>query len=658
MRTKTISALALVLSLSLIAAACGDDDGETTTTAAAATTTTAAGATTTAAGDTTTTAAGATTTAAETTTSTEPPVAGGTYRIETDGIAYTSGGDPTGEYLGLSFGIFTNLLARTLLTFYHTSGANGNSIAPDLAVDFPEISDDGLTYTFTLKDGIMFGPPLSREITSADIEYAFRRMATETIVAQYFFYYDGLIEGLELSEEMPDDIPGIETPDDKTIIFHLTRVTPDFVFLVSMPATAPMPEEVAGCFMEAGEYGRYVISSGPYMYEGSDALDASSCDALVGSGPITGFDPEDHSYFVRNPDYDPATDNPELRVNAVDRINIDLNTNVQDIYAKIRAGELDGAVSSGNPPADVLQAYATDPELQPLLMTGFDDRTWYITMNLTTPPFDDIHVRKAVNLVMDKAGIVQAWGGEISGAVATHVQPPALAGLSADFDPFATEGFRGDEEAAKAEMALSRYDTDGDGVCDAPECSGVILVNRATSPWVESEPIVVDSLAKIGIQVEVRELENHYTVIQTVANQTPIAMNPGWGKDYPDSNSFVGFLFDGRNIQAEGNVNYSLIGLTEAQATELGIDYPADGVPSVDADIDACRLAALESEQAGLECWNNLDMKVTEEIVPWVPYLWPAVITTIGPAVTNWEFDQFAGTTAFSKVAVDPSLQN
>jgi len=632
LKKRTIGALALVLAFALVVAACGDDEGETTTTAAP------------------------TTTAPEGTT-TAPTTGGGTYRMETDGIAYTGGGDPTGEYLGISWGILSNLLSRTLLTYYHTDGALGNTLVPDLAADFPEISEDGLTYTFTLKDGIMFGPPLSREITSADIEYAFRRMATEGIVAQYLFYYEGLIEGLELSTDMPDDISGIETPDDKTIIFHLTRISPDFIYLVAMPATTPMPEEVAGCFMEAGTYGRYVVSSGPYMYEGSDALDASSCEALVASGPISGFDPEDHSYFVRNPDYDPATDDPAVRANHVDRINIDLNTNVQDIFAKIRAGELDGTVSSGNPPADVLAAYSSDPELQDRLVSGVDDRTMYITMNLAAPPFDDIHVRKAVNLIMDKAGMQQAWGGEISGAIATHIQPPNLAGLGAEYDPYATEGYRGNLELAQAEMALSRYDTDGDGMCDAPECSGVILVNRTTTPWLETEPVVVASLALIGIEVQAQELENHYTVIQTVANLTPMGMNPGWGKDYPDSSSFAGFLFDGRNIIPEGNTNYSLVGLSEVQAAELGVPWPADGIPSVDADIDNCKQIALTDTQGGLDCWNDLDRTLMEEVVPWVPYLWLNVITTIGPAVTNWDYDQFAGVTAFSKVAVDPSLQ-
>ncbi len=634
-RKIKLSVLAVVLAL--VAAACGTAAEETTTTAGT--------------GDQTTTTAGG----GDATTTTAAGEGGGTYRMATDGIAYTSGGDPSGEYLGISFGIFTNLTSRTLLTYYHTSGDQGNSLVPDLAVDMPEISDDGLTYTFTLKDGVMFGPPLSRPITSKDIEYAFRRMATESVVAQYEFYYDGLIDGLVLSPDMPDSIPGIETPDDKTIVFHLTRVSPDFTFLVAMPATTPMPEEVAGCFMEAGEYGRYLISTGPYMYEGTDQLDPSSCDSLQASGPISGFDPEDHSYFVRNPDYDPATDDPAVRANHVDRLTIDLNTNVQDIYAKIQQGELDGVVSSGNPPADVLQTYATDPDLQERLKSGGDDRTWYITMNLNAPPFDDIHVRKAANLVMDKAGILQAWGGDISGVIATHIQPPALSGLSADYDPYQTDGFRGNVDAAMEEMRQSRYDTDGDGLCDAPECSGVVMINRTTSPWLEAEPVVVDSLAKVGIQVEVREAEDHYTIIQTVPNQVPIGMNPGWGKDYPDSSSFVGFLFDSRGIKADGNYNYSLVGLSAEQAADIGIPFVTEPIPNVDDKIDECKQIALTDEQGGLDCWNNLDRYLMEDVVPWIPYLWPNILTTISERVTSWEFDQFAGTTAFSKVAVDTS---
>ena len=52
------------------------------------------------------------------------------------------------------------------------------------AAEMPEVSEDGTTYTYTLRDGVNFGPPLSRPVTSADVAYAFKRIGTESIVAQ------------------------------------------------------------------------------------------------------------------------------------------------------------------------------------------------------------------------------------------------------------------------------------------------------------------------------------------------------------------------------------------------------------------------------------------------------------------------------------------
>lgn len=178
---------------------------------------------------------------------------GGVYRTATEDFGFTGSFDPTGEYLGTAWGFYTQLLLRTLVTYKHVKGTEGDDLVPDLATDLGQVSDDGLTYTFTLKDGIRYGPPLDREVTSADIEYAFRRIDTAALVAQYSFYYDGVIEGMDgPKQRMPEDISGIETPDDQTIVFHLQQPTGDFLYRLAMPATAPMPEEVAGCFKRAG----------------------------------------------------------------------------------------------------------------------------------------------------------------------------------------------------------------------------------------------------------------------------------------------------------------------------------------------------------------------------------------------------------------------
>src|SRR6266516_6564760 len=98
-------------------------------------------------------------------------------------------------------------------------------------------------------------------------------------------------------------------------------------------------------------------------------------------------------------------------------MDIVIDTNTSDIFDKVTAGQLDGSWPS-NPPPATLQNYLTDPNLKSRLHSDPGDRTWYITMNLLTPPFDDIHVRKAVNYAIDKAALQKAWGGPIHGQIA------------------------------------------------------------------------------------------------------------------------------------------------------------------------------------------------------------------------------------------------
>ncbi len=571
---------------------------------------------------------------------------GGTYRMATTDFGFTNAFDPTGEYLATAHGYYSNLLSRTLVGYKHAAGAEGNELVADLADSVPEPSADGLTYTFKLKQGIKFGPPLNREVTSKDIAFALERIGTPSLAAQYGFYFD-VIEGMaEFKEGKAKSISGVQTPDDKTITIKLTKPTGDFLYRMAMPAAQAMPEEVAGCFTKAGDYGRYVIASGPYMFEGSDKLDATSCKTLK---PIAGSDSTKRFSFVRNPAWDPATD--DNRPANVDAITIDVNTNQQDIFDKIERGELDG--SDDNVPSAVIARHETDEALKDRLKVFGGDRTWYITMNTTQPPFDDVNVRKAANFIMDKAAIQQQRGGPVQGKIATHIAPDELYSgrFPADYDPYPT-----DEAKAKEAMKASKYDTDKDGVCDAPVCNNVFHISRNIEPWTKYNPIIEQSFEKIGIKLQTRELpvSNAYTTIQTVARNVPVASNAGWGKDYADASTFFEPLMAGTSIVPTGNSNYSLIGLTPEKAKELKIDYPETPVPSIDADIQAC-VAKIGDER--IDCWVALDQKLMEEVVPWVPYSFANSVSVIGPAVTNWEFDQNSGYQALSKVAVDPAKQ-
>jgi peptide/nickel transport system substrate-binding protein len=555
--------------------------------------------------------------------------AGGTYRVEWEAsFDFTDGFDPTGEYLGEAFGIYSNLLVRTLVGYNHVKGAPGNVLVPDAATDLGKISNGGKTYTFKIKQGIKFGPPLNRQITSADFKFALERIKDPKMAAGYGFYYN--------------EVKSVGTPDPSTVVFNLSKPVGDFRYRLSMPAMGPMPKEVAGCFTEAAKYGRFVMSSGPYMIEGSDKLDASSCDKVVAT-PLSGFDGEKQLTLVRNPAYDASTDSKKARENFPDSFTFTVNTNTEDIYAKIARGDIEDEVATETP--TILRQYAGTDQLK----TNDGDRTWYLTMNTTQPPFDDVHIRRAANFVMDREGLRKAWGGAAAGAIATHIAPDAILGNKLKgYAPYGASG-KGDVAKAKAEIKLSKYDTNKDGICDAKACKNVFTVQGDGAVRTAMVPVVQASMAKIGITLKTRVLKDAYTPIQTPRQNIPFSLRPGWGKDYADATTFYGPLFDGRNLIPKSNTNYSLLGITPALAKKIGAKGNLAAAPSVDADLDKC--APLVGGPR-VSCYAALDKKLTTQIVPWVPYLWSYSQTVVSKNVTKWEFDQFGGTIAYAHVAV------
>jgi len=593
--------------------------------------------------------------------------AGGTLRLETDGFEWTDALDPTGEYLGTFFGIYSNMLGRALTGYNHVGGTAGNVLVGDLATEpTGNPSADGKTYTYTLRDGVKFGDPLNRVITSKDVAYAFERIATKSLVAQYGFYYQPAIKGFDdFTNGKATSISGIETPDDKTIKFTLNQPVGDFPFLLAMPAAGPVPQEVAKCWTKAGEYGRYLISSGPYQIEGAKNLDITSCKTQK---PIAGFDPADHLRLERNPSYnggkqgaDP-TDSEAARENWFDKWTMELNTNSQNIFDKVTAGQLETEEAAVLPA--VLSKYLGDATLKDKLKVNGGDRTWYLTMNLTTPPFDDINVRKAANYILDKDALIKALGGATSGIPAEHIIPPEVLNgklAAGEFDPYGCSAgancpdHKGDLADALAAMKKSKYKTDASGKCTDPVCKNVINVTRSTAGFTVLEPAITASLAKIGIQLKTTEVQSFYGKAGVPKNEVQFTSGAGWGKDYADAKTFFGALFLGSAILPEGNVNLSLVGLTPAIATSVGLPASrGNGVPSIQTDYDACDV---KSGDERVNCWADLDKKVMNEIVPWIPYRWATARFTIGPAVSKWEFDQFSGEPAWCHMAVDTTKQ-
>jgi peptide/nickel transport system substrate-binding protein len=271
-------------------------------------------------------------------------------------------------------------------------------------------------------------------------------------------------------------------------------------------------------------------------------------------------------------------------------------------------------------------------------------------MNTTQPPFDDVRVRRAMNWVMDKHGLVQAWGGPTAGKVANHIAPDSLLGNQlAEFAPYKTPGDRGSAAKAKAALKGSKYDTSNNGTCSAKECKNVLMIADTRATDERMLPVIISSARKIGITFTVRNVQGAYPTIQTPSNNVPISERPGWGKDYSDPFTFFSPLFDGRTIIPNGNTNYSLIGLTPAKAKELKVTGSLGNVPSVNADLDRC------SKLSGgprISCYARLDRKLMTTVVPWVPYFWQYVTRITSPNVTKYVFDQFSSTPAYAHMAV------
>ena len=291
--------------------------------------------------------------------------AGGTLNIaQTSDVSAAF--DPQKEYYQLSFEYFKCCLLRTLLqTKEVTAEQGGNELQPDLASALPTVSSDGLTYTFSIKPGIHYSPPLQDvTVTAGDFVRAIEREADPKASSGGYPFYYSVIEGFDdYGAGKADTISGITATDDSTLVVKLTQPAGDMPWRFAMPATAPIPPNPSDPKAVLGiadghttNFGRFIVGTGPYMFEGTDALDFSV--AASDQDPVSGYVPGRSMILVRNPSYDPSTDG--LRPAYPDRIETTIGGDVADLYNKVETGEMD-YVADTAPPANVLQQYATNP---------------------------------------------------------------------------------------------------------------------------------------------------------------------------------------------------------------------------------------------------------------------------------------------------------
>jgi peptide/nickel transport system substrate-binding protein len=470
--------------------------------------------------------------------------------------------------------------------------------APDLADGEPQISDDFKTITFKIKQGVKFSPPVNREITSADFKYAIERGLLPGVATGYIRPYLEDLLGFDAAEAkaakngtIAPNIPGITTPDDRTLVLKLDKPTAAVAEqALSLPIGAPVPEEYAKEFDadSPSTYSEHVVGTGPYMIENDD------------QGNVTGYSPGKEIILVRNPNWDPSTD---YRPAYLDRIEYKEGfTDVNSAVRKILTGDSQVNGDILPEPAGLKLAATKYPD-QLTLTGGSGNR--YISLNTSIPPFNDINVRKAVIASADRESLRLARGGELAGAIATHFIP-------ADFPGFEEAGGekgpnldfianpKGDPQLAAEYMRKAGFKS-GKYEGDKP----ILIFGENAGVDKQVSEVVRDIFTKLGFKVTLREVSGDtvYTKFCNVPKTNyNVCATTGWIKDFNDPQSILDVPFNGASIVPTNNSNWPLL-----------------DVPAINKGLDKAKLVSDPQER--LKAWGQLDDQIMAQ-APAIPYLW------------------------------------
>jgi oligopeptide transport system substrate-binding protein len=425
-------------------------------------------------------------------------------------------------------------------------------LEPDLAKEYT-VSDDGLTYTFKLRDGIKFHN--GRPVTAADVKYSLERAvnpATQSPGAGYF----SMIKGHdELSTGKAKEMSGIATPDDKTVVFTLTRPDATFLHLMAINFGFVVPKEEVE---KAGaDWGKKPVGTGAFKF--------------------VEWVPGQHIVLERNQDYHRAG------VPYLDKLTFEFGQDPTVAVLRLGKGEVD-IVGDGIPPAQFAQIMA-DPANKDLIAIGDQLHTGYVTMNVTQPPFDNLKVRQAVNMAINKDRIVRLINNR--GVTATQALPPAMPGYNRQ-----NKGYSFDPEAAKKllkEAGAENISTE------------LYAMNVDPNPRIAQA--IQQDLAAIGIKAEIRSLAQAEVIAAGGSGKAPLVWSGGmaWIADFPDpANFYYGIL--GCAGAVEGGWNWS--------------KYCNKDLDARAAKADA--MVKSDQAEARIAAWQGIFDDVLKE-APWAP---------------------------------------
>ncbi|MGW4028108.1 ABC transporter substrate-binding protein [Streptomyces sp. NPDC004838] len=490
--------------------------------------------------------------------------------------------DPAQIYVS-DAGQFSNLIHRGLTNFQEDEDGN-LTVVGDIATDSGKSSNEGKTWTYTLKDGIK--DQNGNAITSADVRHTIERMYSKVIFDGPTYvqswlsgsdYRKALPDGPYKGKHLPDTV--LATPDAKTVVFNFKEAQPDLPQALAMAGYSIVPEKAD----TKEKYDKAPVALGPYKL-----AEYKSGKSMT---------------LVKNTNWDAKTD--AVRHQYVDGYNFSLTIDQASQTKRLIAdkGEAKNAIqfTDSVDPAQ-MQTVIGDEAVNKRTVKGYQPYVWQLTFNLDR--IKDKKIRDAITYAIPNQRMVGADGGKYGGEVAGGLFAPTLPGFDPEYDPFGKlKKPNGDPEKAKALLK------------EAGVAKGTKLTYAySNTPRGQKQMLLIkDALNSIGFDVQAKEIERatFYEQVGKLDNPYDIYMT-GWGQDWPSPSTIVTPVYDG-TLVADGASNYSHI-----------------NDPKVNEGIQTAK--KLEPSVAAKE-WEKTHHRIVEEINPAAPVYYSKQIQLSGSNV-------------------------
>lgn len=396
------------------------------------------------------------------------------------------------------------------------------SIVPSLAESW-DISADGLEYTFHLRQGVKFHN--GNDFTAEDVAYTFHRLLTvEGGINTEFI--DQVKGANELLEGTADTLEGLEVVDDYTVKITLKEPYAAFLACISSPGVSIYDSEATEA---AGD---------------QFGLDPA---VTVGTGPFkfTSWTLNDQLVLTRYDDYWKGA-------SALPGVVVKIIPDTETQTMMFENGELD--VIDLDFVADAMDRFeATYPDQ---IVEGNRVGITYLTMNQNIEPFNNVQVRKAVQMAIDKQAILDAlYGGR--GQVEHGIFPHGLIGFNPD-----QEAIPYDPEAAKALLAEAGY-ADGFTMELAADSSSSDTTTMALE-------IIKEQLAEVGINAEIKNYDEATWLDTRKAGELGSFLAT-WTADFNDPDNFIYTFFGNEEKTRIRSLNYPDTAVMERVSAARGI---------------------------------------------------------------------------------------